>query len=503
MTKVTPDTGYSFDFEKARDALKEDSSIAGEKIIYYHVTDFLEKSLDELRKRDKEYRIVIFIDDLDRCSPEKALEVLESIKSFFDVEGFVYVIGMDSRTINSLVSKKYGEGSAVEGWDYLQKIVQLPFQIPTWREIDISKAISKIVSKGLEGSPELVNEFENHKELIVKAVQLNPREVKRFINNIIFAKAVFGKPFDELIVVQALKFRSDWNKFLELISLDKKRKNFLNEHKKLMEEGQIITTKEELDKVLTEEKVRSNPAAFKDSTDVYQELVKQNNYTLRDFLGAGAIEILARIEKMEEHIRALDTTKPIEKEQKKPGEISSDSILKLLQEGNVEVFNNIRSDVPTLRVDFSGARFSDVNLSDVNLAHANLSDANLVRVNLSGANLSDANLAHANLSDARLSGANLSRANLSGARLSDADLLYANLSGANLSGARLSYANLTRANLSEANLVGTDLTYSTIGNIDSYEGMICENANLRSARIDSQKLIDYFKSNMAKNVPLR
>jgi predicted KAP-like P-loop ATPase len=86
--------------------LNLDGSIGNDKnTIYYHVTDFLQKGLNELRKKDKDYRIVVFIDDLDRCSPEKALEVLESIKSLFDVEGFVYVIGMDSETINSLIKK--------------------------------------------------------------------------------------------------------------------------------------------------------------------------------------------------------------------------------------------------------------------------------------------------------------------------------------------------------------------------------------------------------------
>jgi predicted KAP-like P-loop ATPase len=192
ITKITPAPGITFDLEKATEALKEDSPVVGDdKVIYYHVTDFLEKALKRLREEDARYRIVIFVDDLDRCSPGKALEVLESIKSFFDLEGFVYVIGMDSKTINSLVRKKYGEESTVEGLDYLQKIVQLPFQIPTGRETDISASISKIISKGLEGSPDLIKEFEKHKTLIVKAVQLNPREVKRFINNIILARAVY------------------------------------------------------------------------------------------------------------------------------------------------------------------------------------------------------------------------------------------------------------------------------------------------------------------------
>jgi hypothetical protein len=44
----------------------------------------------------------------------------------------------------------------------LQKIVQLPFKIPTWKEKDISRSIGKIISRELEGS-DLVGEFDKNK----------------------------------------------------------------------------------------------------------------------------------------------------------------------------------------------------------------------------------------------------------------------------------------------------------------------------------------------------
>jgi KAP family P-loop domain len=174
------------DFGKIVDSLIGDGSVGNDKhTVYYYVTEYLERALKHIREDDKRYRIVVFVDDLDRCSPEKSLEVLESIKSFFDIEGMVYVIGMDSETINSLVKKKYGEEYAAKGLDYLQKIVQLPFHIPIWKEVDISNCISNFILKGLDGSDLLAEFNKRNKNLIVKAVQLNPREVKRFINNII------------------------------------------------------------------------------------------------------------------------------------------------------------------------------------------------------------------------------------------------------------------------------------------------------------------------------
>ncbi|MFZ0510531.1 MAG: P-loop NTPase fold protein, partial [Candidatus Nitrosopolaris sp.] len=128
---------------KFADVLKADGSakVSGESVYYHkHVTDYLEDSLSKLRENNSNRRIVVFIDDLDRCHPKQALEVLDSIKTFFDIEGLIYVIGMDSGSINSIIEEKYGgkdsDIKVKKGLDYLQKIVQLPFQIPTWKGID-------------------------------------------------------------------------------------------------------------------------------------------------------------------------------------------------------------------------------------------------------------------------------------------------------------------------------------------------------------------------------
>jgi|SRR5215211_1731888 len=224
----------SINFEKFYDSLKSKGSvfIDGERRQFHeHSTDYLQAALTVLKKELGDARIVVFVDDLDRCTPLNALEVIESIKAFFDIEGIVYVIGMDSDSIDHIIKEKYGEIPEIKGIDYLQKIVQLPFQIPVWKPQDIHESISTIISKGL-GESKLADEFlkDKRKELIVKAIEPNPRQVKRFVNNIILARAVFGKEIDidKLIAVQALNFRLKWNKFLELISEhDTTRKTFL------------------------------------------------------------------------------------------------------------------------------------------------------------------------------------------------------------------------------------------------------------------------------------
>ncbi|GMV34635.1 MAG: hypothetical protein AMXMBFR60_24640 [Chloroflexota bacterium] len=107
--------------------------------------------LDQFNKEFKELielvgngrPLVIFIDDLDRCMPDKAVQVLETMKLFLDVEGCYFVIAVDKDLIEKAILVKYkdlvnmeNEGEdrkkmiASLGENYFEKIVQFPFSLP-------------------------------------------------------------------------------------------------------------------------------------------------------------------------------------------------------------------------------------------------------------------------------------------------------------------------------------------------------------------------------------
>ena len=287
------------------DVLRSDGSIKldNETINYHpHITDYLNTALRKVRKKH-DFRIIIFVDDLDRCIPEKALEVLESIKIFFDINGIVFVIGMDPESIDDIVNVKYGERANISGNDYIQKIIQLPFLIPTWNETDISRFIEKIII--MQKDPDLVDQFAPLIHLLVKAVIPNPRQVKRFMNTIILAKLVFNKDVDKLLVVQALSFRMEWKRFLEYITIDSRRKFFLQQYKKFRNND---TNLEDSMNQLTNEMLKKSPA-FKDIFDNNRSVLKVDD-PLSIFLDAGAARILSSIDNMDDYLRALDTTRP-------------------------------------------------------------------------------------------------------------------------------------------------------------------------------------------------
>ena len=83
--------------------------------------------------------LVVLVDDLDRCTPERLLENLEAIKLFLAVDHTAFVIGADPRIVEHAIRFRYAERATHNidehetdrlVTDYLEKIVQLPYTLP-------------------------------------------------------------------------------------------------------------------------------------------------------------------------------------------------------------------------------------------------------------------------------------------------------------------------------------------------------------------------------------
>ncbi|HSK54683.1 MAG TPA: P-loop NTPase fold protein [Jiangellales bacterium] len=105
----------------------------------------------ELEGEDRLNRIVVFIDDLDRCAPARVVEVLEAVHLLLAYRLFVVVIAVDSRWLQQSLRAHYrdllaGErGRAATPLDYLEKIVQLPYQLPRMNRGQVTAMISDLV----------------------------------------------------------------------------------------------------------------------------------------------------------------------------------------------------------------------------------------------------------------------------------------------------------------------------------------------------------------------
>ncbi|MHA1396042.1 MAG: KAP family P-loop NTPase fold protein [Promethearchaeota archaeon] len=109
------------------------------------IREILDNENKKLNKKIEKEKVVIFIDELDRCSPENSIKLLESIKNYLEVEGCIFVILADDEIIASYINKKY-EGTSINGFKYLEKIINFKFRIPETPEQIFHEFILKIQS---------------------------------------------------------------------------------------------------------------------------------------------------------------------------------------------------------------------------------------------------------------------------------------------------------------------------------------------------------------------
>lgn len=100
--------------------------------------------VDRACEREHKDRVVIFVDDLDRLVPSKAVELLEVLKLFLDCKQCVFVLAIDYEVVIRGAIKKYGFASYnsekidekernreyEKGKSFFDKIIQVPFKVP-------------------------------------------------------------------------------------------------------------------------------------------------------------------------------------------------------------------------------------------------------------------------------------------------------------------------------------------------------------------------------------
>jgi hypothetical protein len=97
-------------------------------------------------------RIVVVIDDLDRCPPEKVVTVLEAVHLLFSFEMFVVLIAVDTRWLEQSLRIKYrqllGRSATATPRDYLEKIIQVPLHL-----VPLDEDMVRTMITGLTGVP--------------------------------------------------------------------------------------------------------------------------------------------------------------------------------------------------------------------------------------------------------------------------------------------------------------------------------------------------------------
>ena len=125
--------------------------------LFHEVESDVKRTLELLVDKDKP--AVIFLDDLDRCSPGRVAEVLEAVNLFLsgDFQGCYFIIGMDAQV--AAASMEVAHKELVEqlhamtgrygslGWYFMDKFIQLPFVIPNLNPSQSTEYLSDLFAQ--------------------------------------------------------------------------------------------------------------------------------------------------------------------------------------------------------------------------------------------------------------------------------------------------------------------------------------------------------------------
>lgn len=181
------------------------------------VIDDIKKDLAEwvkyIKQKDatnKELPIFIFIDELDRCRPSYAIELLEIVKHIFDVKGLVFFISTDTDQLQHSIKVVYGQ--EFDAQHYLGRFFERRYTLMTPKMYDLLyiKLADKLKNDYIFSTENLVPQpstplsFTEACSNIFDAFEINPRESIKYFEklcDIILIEKKFFDPFLLLILM--------------------------------------------------------------------------------------------------------------------------------------------------------------------------------------------------------------------------------------------------------------------------------------------------------------
>jgi len=180
-------------------------------------------------------RLVVLLDDLDRCLPNTAIETLEAAKLFLFLPRIAFVVAADEGMIEYSVKQHFpdmpiGQAGASYARAYLEKLIQVPFRIPALGDVEIHAYIALLIAEATlgpenekflklmdlardklrrpwEGARMTLSELDGFggatselkqgitlsdqlANVLARGTQGNPRQVKRFLNSLMLREAI-------------------------------------------------------------------------------------------------------------------------------------------------------------------------------------------------------------------------------------------------------------------------------------------------------------------------
>ncbi|MBL0472828.1 KAP family P-loop NTPase fold protein [Aeromonas veronii] len=153
-----------------------------------------------LSEGELDYPAFILIDELDRCRPSYAVEMLETIKHIFDIPKIVFVLATDTEQLQHAIKVIYGEGFHASA--YLRRFFRRQFSL---KEISKASFIESYMTLDDASCEHLfprfktISEFSLLLSVLADAFGLQLRDIEQYIDKVKAAISNFSDDFDLVI----------------------------------------------------------------------------------------------------------------------------------------------------------------------------------------------------------------------------------------------------------------------------------------------------------------
>ncbi|MBD3286306.1 hypothetical protein GF359_07145 [candidate division WOR-3 bacterium] len=147
----------------------------------------------------KKTKLVVLIDDLDRCLPDKALQFLENLRFFFNSERVIFVVALDEVVIADAITARFGKDTEVDGYWYLEKLVDRWFRIPIpdddkIKSFLIQKYTSLVEQEAPKEYKQMLDDMWSGSKLDIIRSSKNPRRVISTLQRMVEFALKFEEP---------------------------------------------------------------------------------------------------------------------------------------------------------------------------------------------------------------------------------------------------------------------------------------------------------------------
>ena len=279
--------------EEWKEISKEDQDLLLDEVKEANSSLFIKRFREDFTQiiADGDYRsVVVYVDDLDRCSPKRIIQCLEAVKLFVNVDKTAFVIGADQRIIEHAIHEQYKtplQQTTISSpySDYLEKLIQLPYKLPKLSYSEQETYVTLLLCSKMENEnlfPTIHKKYLKFREkdkhskygldkiekdnpevnfsttsgylsiipIMASFLNGNPRQLKRFLNTFDMRRRMAGVAgFREiapemLVKLMVLEYNSQLRQYIDDLYSKQKDTGFIKGMKKVEEQAEAGEVKE-------------------------------------------------------------------------------------------------------------------------------------------------------------------------------------------------------------------------------------------------------------------